>query len=106
MAADLRLDETDDGVVLPVRAQPRARKNAVTGLHDGCLKVAVTAVPERGKANDAILTLLAGSLDLRRAQLQLVSGASSSRKRILVRDLTPSELRQRIEIALGEGSSE
>jgi len=106
MAVGIQLDETDDGVVLPVRAQPRARKNSITGVHDGSLKVAVTAVPEKGKANDAILKLLAGSLDLRRSQLQIVSGASSSQKRILVRDMTPPELRKRIESAAGKGLGE
>src|SRR5437868_3236888 len=47
-----------EGATFAVRAQPGGRKNAVRGVHDGCLKVSVTAAPEKGKANDAVLDVL------------------------------------------------
>ena len=49
----IRLVTNSSGVVLPVKAQAGARRNAITGEHDGALKVAVSQVPEKGKANAA-----------------------------------------------------
>lgn len=100
MARDLLLEETAEGVVIPVRAQPRARQNGIVGLHDGCLKVAVTEVPEKGKANAAIIKVLAKTLDLRRSQLKLIAGATTNRKRVLVQNVRLVDLLQRVEAAL------
>jgi hypothetical protein len=90
------LTETSEGLLLPVRAQPRARKNAVVGAHAGQLKVAVTAAPERGKANAALIQVLCKALLLKPAQVSLHSGASSSSKRFLVTEITREELAERL----------
>ena len=92
----IQLDETPAGIVLPVKAQPGARRNAVVGEHAGALKVAVTQVPEKGKANDAILDVLTKSLDLKRSQLELISGATSSQKKFLVTGISATDLELRI----------
>jgi uncharacterized protein YggU (UPF0235/DUF167 family) len=55
------------GTILPVRAQPGARKNEIRGEQDGMLKVSVTQPPEKGKANQALIALLSKSLSLRRS---------------------------------------
>lgn len=89
-----------DGWVLPVRAQPGARRNGVVGEQGGALKVAVTAAPEQGKANKAILEALREALDLKRSQLELLSGETSRDKRFLVRGLSQAELETRIANAL------
>ena len=94
------LTSQDDGVLLPVRAQPGARTSGIRGVASGALKVSVTTVAEEGKANKALLQVLAKGLGLRRSQLQLVSGETSQQKRFLVRDVTPNQLRERIEKAL------
>ena len=98
----IRLDAYQDGVVLPVRAQPGARESAVRGEHDGALKVSVTQVAEKGKANKALLTVLAKQLGLRRSQLELISGETSAQKRFLVREISIEELQRRIERALAQ----
>jgi uncharacterized protein (TIGR00251 family) len=90
-----------EGAVLPVRAQPNARKNTVVGEQAGALKVAVTAPPEDGRANEAIAEVLREWLGLRRSELALVSGPTSRDKRFLVRGLTPAELAARITERLG-----
>ena len=74
-----------EGCLLAVRAQPGARKNAVTGERAGALKVSVTAPPEEGKANQAIIELLRDWLSLKRSQVELVSGATNRNKQILIR---------------------
>jgi len=85
-----------DGVILPVRAQPGARKAGIVGEHGGSLKVAVTAPPEDGRANKALLEVLREQLGLKRSQLELLSGETSREKRFLVRGLTKDELSARI----------
>jgi len=74
-----------DGVRLAVRLAPKAAASRIVGLiEDGsggvALKVAVTAPPEAGKANDALLALLAKTLGLKRRDIQLVLGAADRRK--------------------------
>jgi hypothetical protein len=86
-----------DGVILPVRAQPRARRAGVVGEHAGALKVAVAAAPERGKANDAIAEVLADELGLAKSHVRLVSGPASRQKRFLVVGLTREQLQARLE---------
>jgi uncharacterized protein len=85
-----------EGFLLPVKAQPGARKNEVRGEQNGMLKVAVTTVAEKGKANKAILKLLAKVLELRPAQLELLHGETSSQKQILVRACERGELQSKI----------
>jgi uncharacterized protein len=86
-----------DGTILPVRAQPGARRNEVRGEQDGMLKVCVTQSPEKGKANKALIELLSKALGLRKSQVELIAGETSHSKRFLVREITPAELSARIE---------
>jgi hypothetical protein len=86
----------EDGSILSVRAQPNAKKNAVQGEQAGSLKVVVTAPPEDGRANQALVEVLREWLGVKRSQLELVSGITSREKQVLVRGMTPDELRERI----------
>jgi uncharacterized protein (TIGR00251 family) len=83
-----------EGATLTVRAQPGARKNAVLGEQAGALKVAVTAPPEDGRANAALVEVLRDWLGLKRSQVELVSGATNRNKVFLIRGLTPEQLTQ------------
>jgi len=88
----LRLEPHAEGVVLLVKAHPSAKQNALRGVHDGHLRVAVTAPPEKGKANQAILELLAEKLDLKRGQVELLGGETSNKKRVLVRGVAAEDV--------------
>ncbi len=81
-----------EGATLAVRAQPGARKNAVLGEQVGALKVAVTAPPEDGRANDAILELLRETFGWKRSQVELVGGLTNRNKVVLVRGVTAETL--------------
>lgn len=100
----LVVEPHSDGAVFYVRAQPGGRRNAVRGEHDGCLKVSVTQVAEKGKANDAIVEVLCQSLDLRRSQLALLSGETDRRKKFLVRETTADALIAKLTTAVASGS--
>lgn len=86
-----------DGCLLAVRAQPGARKAGVTGEQAGALKVAITAPPEDGRANQALIEFLRDWLGLKRSQIELVRGATNRNKQFLIRGLMPDELRVVIE---------
>lgn len=92
----IALEPHAEGTILPVRAQPGARRNEIRGEQDGALKVCVTQVAEKGKANKAVIEVLCDKLKLRKSQLVLVSGETSHQKRFLVRGLTPAELSDRL----------
>jgi uncharacterized protein (TIGR00251 family) len=81
-----------EGVILPVRAQPGARRNEIRGEQAGMLKICVTQVAEKGKANKAVVELLAKTLGLRKSQIELVAGGTSAQKRFLVRGISLEEL--------------
>lgn len=95
----IALEPHVDGVILPVRAQPGSRKNELKGEQAGALKVAVTQIAEKGKANKAIIEVLCKTLELRRSQVELLAGELASQKRFLVREITIDELAARIEQA-------
>jgi len=96
----IELQQTSEGILLPVRAQPKARRNAVAGIHNGRIKVAVTEAPEKGKANRALMHVLRKCLSLKLSQIALHSGATSSDKQFLVSGIEAGELASRIEACL------
>jgi len=93
----IRFEENSQGIVLSVKAQPGARRNGINGIHAGAIKVSVTQAPEKGKANDAILQLLADRLELKRNQIHLASGQTSPLKKFLITGITLAELEQRVQ---------
>jgi uncharacterized protein (TIGR00251 family) len=69
-----------EAVLLHVRVQPKARANAVKGWHGEALRVSVTAAPEDGRANRAVIALLAETFDVAPSSINLVRGAASRDK--------------------------
>jgi uncharacterized protein len=79
---------------------PRAGRSSIERLADGAIQIRVAAAPVDGAANAALLRFLAGVLEVPRSRLEIISGASSRRKRIAVRGLAPDELETRLQAAL------
>jgi uncharacterized protein len=77
-------DADDGGVVLAVRVQPGATRPGVVGPHGDAVRVRVSAAPERGKANAALVDLLADELGVRRADVEVVAGHGSRTKRVRI----------------------
>lgn len=92
----LQLEARADGVVLKVRAAPGASRERVVGVHGDALKVAVQAPPEKGKANQRIVALLAEAFGVATRDIELLGGATSRDKRFLVRGLSEDEARKRL----------
>ena len=89
----------DGGVRLVVRVKPGGRATRLVGGHAGALKVEVTAAPERGKANDAVVKLLAGFFDLRRSDVEIVSGLGARVKTVVLHGVTVREIADRLRAA-------
>ena len=86
---------------IAVRVHPGARKDAlVDRLANGEWKVAVSAPPEGGRANDAVVELLAGLLGVKRRQVVVARGASSRAKSVEVTGLETGEAERRLAAAL------
>ncbi len=81
-----------EGATLAIRAQPGAKKNAIGGEQGGALKVAVSAPPEDGRANEAILDLLRETFQLKRSRLEILKGQANRNKIVLIRGITPAAL--------------
>jgi uncharacterized protein (TIGR00251 family) len=84
----IHLENSDGGCFIEIHAQPGAKRNAIVGEHNSALRVAVTAVADKGKANQAIAKVLAEFFGLARSAVQLKSGQTSRRKRFVLHNLS------------------
>jgi len=84
---------TNSGIILSIRTQPGSSKNRIIGEYGGRLKLAVTAAPEKGKANKAVIELLADTLHINESSIQIISGESSRDKRLMIEGLTPEDIK-------------
>ncbi|MGE5235536.1 MAG: DUF167 domain-containing protein [Acidobacteriota bacterium] len=89
-----------DGCRIVVRVHPGARRERIAALAENAVKLEVTAAPERGAANAAVVRLLAESLGVRTAQVTVATGQSSRTKSVIVTGLGPAEAAARLERAL------
>jgi len=92
----ISIQEHTEGVVISIRAQANARKTAVLGEHAGALKVAVTAPPEDGRANAAVVELLRDYFGLKRSQIDLIGGLTSRNKVVLIRGHTVAQVAEKV----------
>jgi hypothetical protein len=90
--------ETAKGVLLPVRAVPRASKNEIQGVHGDALKVRLQAPPVEGKANAALIRFLSDALDIPRAELSIASGETGRNKAVLITGLSKPELLKKLNL--------
>ena len=88
----IEVSKDKTGVRVTVRVQPKASADRVVGEHAGSLKLAVTAAPEAGKANDAVIKLLAGKLKVPKSSIQIVSGHTSRQKIVHIDGIGTEEI--------------
>ncbi len=93
---DLDLQQSDLGVRVPVKVVPGASRSRVLGILDGALKVAVAAPPEKGKANKALIKILAETFDLPKNRVSIEQGQSSHHKIVLLHGADADHVRNRL----------
>jgi uncharacterized protein (TIGR00251 family) len=82
------LSEDAGGVTVDILVSPRASRPRVGPVTGDRLKIAVTAPPVDGEANEAVIALLARTLDVPRARIRIVQGQSGRRKRVRIDGVT------------------
>ena len=92
----LDVQTTQGGVGLVVKVVPGSSKTALAGTLGGMLKVKVSAPPERGKANEALIDFLAKALAVKGSAIALTRGHTKPVKHITVRGLTTQDLITRL----------
>jgi uncharacterized protein (TIGR00251 family) len=93
VTTSLAIRDSPGGCTLPVRVHPGARRNAITGIHDGALKVSLTTPPTDGRANQTLIAFLAGELRIPRARVTLLTGTASRTKSLRIAGLSAAQLR-------------
>ena len=83
----------ENGVLLSVKVVPGASRTRYVGVWNGMAKVAVTAPPEKGKANRAVAALLAELLRVRKRDVTVVAGHAAPLKTVQIQDITVDEVR-------------
>jgi uncharacterized protein (TIGR00251 family) len=92
----ISIRDTPPGATFAVKVHPRARKNAITGSLGDALKLALTAPPVEGKANQACVKFLADLLDVPRSSITIAAGETSRNKLIRVSGLTAAQVAERL----------
>jgi uncharacterized protein len=87
----------ESGTRLRIRVSPGARRTEIVGRQGDAWKVRVAEAPERGRANEALLRLLADRLGVPRSELRLVSGQAGRDKLIELRGLGSAEAGRRLD---------
>ena len=77
--------ETDEGVILNVRAQPRSSKAGLDGVIGDAVKVRVKSAPVDGRANKELIETIAEAMDLPKSSVVFKGGETSKTKRILLK---------------------
>ncbi len=94
--AGLECADAEGGALVTVRAYPRSRREGLDGVRDHALRVRVAAAADKGKANQAVCTLLARAVGLPRSAVTVKTGAARPRKRVRVHGMRAEQVRARL----------
>jgi uncharacterized protein len=89
---DLKVRETIQGLEFQLHVLPRAKRSELAGLHNGALKMRITAPPVDDAANRAIVEFFSRLLNIPKSSIQILAGAKSRDKKIQIKSLSLSRL--------------
>ena len=91
------LSKQKDGTnLINVYVQPRASRTGLIGMHDGCLKLAISSPPVDDKANKSVVSFLSDFFQIPFREIRLCSGKKSRRKQLAIGTVSEDEIRRRI----------
>jgi uncharacterized protein len=85
---------------ISIRVSPGAARSELVGRYGDGWKARIAAPPERGRANDALVELLAGALEVPRSSVRVVSGLAAKAKVAEVDGLSAGEAERRLSRSL------
>ncbi len=94
------VNESAKGVTFSVKVHPRARKNAITGVVGDALKLALTAPPVEGRANQAVIEFFADLFAIPRSSVTIASGETNRNKLVRIAGLTKAAVEARLAASL------
>jgi len=93
----LTITEDEAGVLLPVKVVPGASRTRYLGEWDGHARIAVSAPPEKGKANEAVIEFLAGRVGVSRKDVSVAKGTTTPIKLIRIEGIAADTVRRRLQ---------
>jgi uncharacterized protein (TIGR00251 family) len=90
------VNESAKGITFAVKVHPRAHKNAITGIVGDALKLALTAPPVEGRANQAVIEFFAELFAIPRSSVTIASGETSRNKMVRIAGLSKQVVEQRL----------
>ena len=91
------IHDTPNGASFAIKVQPRAKRNAISGVVGDTLKISLSAPPLEGRANRACTEFLAEVLDIPRSSITIAAGAATRRKMIRIAGMSAEEVRKRLQ---------
>ncbi len=88
--------ESVKGITFAIKVHPRARKNAITGMVGDALKLAITAPPVDGKANQAVIEFFAELFAIPRSSVTIASGETSRNKIVRIAGVSKAVAEQKL----------
>jgi uncharacterized protein (TIGR00251 family) len=95
----IALRDVPDGCTLPVRVHPGAKRNQITGEHDGAVKISLTTPPTDGRANEALIAFLAAQFKVPRASITLLTGAASRSKTLRIAGKSAAQIQAALSLS-------
>jgi uncharacterized protein len=96
----LKISETPNGIIFQVKVVPAGSRTSIEGCYGDMLKVKLSAVPEKGKANDALIEFLAESLGTKQKFVKIVSGLTSKVKQVAIEQMPQQEFLEKLKTIL------
>ncbi len=97
---NLKISQTPAGITFQVKVVPAGSRTSIEGCYGDMLKVKLSAAPEKGKANEALLEFLAEKLDIKRKFIKIVSGLTSKVKQVAIEQITQQEFLEKLKTVL------
>ena len=94
----LDIKEENGWLVFYLKIVPGSSRDSISGILDGALKIKISAAPEKGKANKAVIAFLAKKLGLKKNDIEIVSGMTSPVKTVRVKNIADEELLRKLQL--------
>lgn len=96
--ANLSAQQVDGGIVFEIKVVPGSSKTGICGLLGGKIKIKVSAVAEKGKANKCLIEFLAKQLGIKKNAIRIISGQTNPVKKLEVQGLDMETLLKKINL--------
>jgi uncharacterized protein (TIGR00251 family) len=90
------IHESSSGVIFTAKVVPGSSRTTVAGVLEDMVKVRVAAAPEKGKANQCLVTFLAKQLGVRKGDVEIVSGQTRPIKQVRVTGISAADLLEKL----------